>query len=72
MKKEVKDLKNKTIKELIGEATKMRTELAKLTLSRKSNPGKDINSLAKKKKELARTLAVITEKETLEKVMNSK
>lgn len=66
MKKSTKDLKNKTVKELLTQASSLREEIAKLTLSIKSTPPKDTNVLFKKKRELAVLLTVITEKKELE------
>ena len=68
MKKNIKELKNKTAKELSEEIKKQRVELAKLNLGQKSNPAKDTNALAKKKKQLARMLTIETEKNQLEKI----
>ncbi|OGK52323.1 50S ribosomal protein L29 [Candidatus Roizmanbacteria bacterium RIFCSPLOWO2_01_FULL_44_13] len=68
MKKTVRELKNKTAKELFQEINKMRVELAKLTITQKSNPAKDRNTVMKKKKQLARMLTALTEKNQLEKI----
>lgn len=68
MRKDVKELKNKTVKELSQEINTARRELAKLNLTRKSNPAKDSNTIMKKKKQLARMLTAFTEKNQLEKI----
>ena len=62
MKKAIKDLETKTAKELSQAVKQAREELDRLTLTAKSNPGKDTNIIAKKKKELARMLTILTEK----------
>lgn len=68
MKKIVKDLKAKTIKELEKEKVSLIEEIAKLKLSEKAVPQKDKNLLFKKRKQLAVLLTVLTEKKELEKI----
>ncbi|MEK7177602.1 MAG: 50S ribosomal protein L29 [Patescibacteria group bacterium] len=62
MRKITKIYSEKTIKELVKEANLLREEISKLQLSFKSNPPKDSNSLAKKRKQLAVLLTVLSEK----------
>ncbi|MEK7096886.1 MAG: 50S ribosomal protein L29 [Patescibacteria group bacterium] len=62
MRKITKIYSEKTIKELVKEANSLREEISKLQLSFKSNPPKDSNSLAKKRKQLAVLLTVLSEK----------
>lgn len=66
MKKQTKIYKEKTSKELEKMSGQLREEIAKTRLSFKSNPPKDSNSLAKKRKQLAVLLTVLTEKKTVE------
>lgn len=68
MKKIVKDLKAKTIKELEKEKISLIEEIAKLKLSEKAVPQKDKNLFFKKRKQLAVLLTVLTEKKELEKI----
>ena len=62
MRKITKIYNDKTVKELEKEVVMVREEIAKLQLSFKSNPPKDTNSLAKKRKQLAVLLTVLGEK----------
>ena len=62
MRKNTKLYSEKNVKELEKEFIKMREEIAKMQLSFKSNPPKDTNSLAKKRKQLAVLLTVLGEK----------
>lgn len=62
MKKRVKELKEKTIKELENEAKELREEIAKINVESKINPSKDSNFLVKKRKKLAVILTILTEK----------
>lgn len=73
MKKQTKDLKNRTIKDLEKEAGDLRKEITKLKLEVKINPKKDVNLITKKRKRLAVLLTMLTEKEFEEsiKVKNS-
>ncbi|GAB4219030.1 MAG: hypothetical protein Fur009_3070 [Candidatus Microgenomates bacterium] len=66
MKKIVKELKNKSIKELEKERDLLSQEIAKLRLSMKINPPKDTNLLIKKRKQLAVILTILSEKKMLE------
>lgn len=65
MKKITKTYNEKTSKELEKEANLIREEMAKLQLSFKSNPPKDTNILAKKRKQLAVLLTVLSEKKEI-------
>lgn len=67
MKKEIEELKTKTVKELTKLAQDLRVKIAKLQLENKVNKPKDTNILTKEKKRLARVLTVLTEKQELEK-----
>lgn len=62
MKKNIKNLREKNIKELNKEIGDLKEEIAKLNLSKKSFPVKDTNLLFKKKKQLAVLLTVLNEK----------
>ena len=58
----IKDIQQKSVKELKVEVVKVRKELSKLVLEQKSNPTKDTNLVGKKRKYLARLLTVLNEK----------
>ncbi|VVA43855.1 50S ribosomal protein L29 [Candidatus Roizmanbacteria bacterium] len=62
MRKNTKIYSEKTVKELEKDLIKLREEIAKLRLSFKSNPAKDTNVLAKKRKQLAVLLTVLSQK----------
>lgn len=62
MRKNTKLYSEKSDKELMKEAGVMREEIAKMQLSFKSNPPKDTNTLAKKRKQLAVLLTVLSGK----------
>ena len=66
MKKLVKDLKDKTIKELVKREDALRQEIGKLTLEFKVNLPKNTNQIFRKRKELAVVLTLIKEKKDLE------
>lgn len=72
MKKQTKDLQSKTIKELEKMSISLREEIAKLLLNRKVNPGKDVNNLFKKRKQLAVLLTVLSQKKDIEMLQNIK
>lgn len=72
MKKEVKELKQKNIKEIRKEVESLRREIAQLKLEQKINPPKDTNLLKKKRKKLAVLLTVLKEKEDIEKLTKNK
>ncbi|HLC94308.1 MAG TPA: 50S ribosomal protein L29 [Patescibacteria group bacterium] len=61
-KKDMQDLKSKSVEELKAESIALRTEIAKLTIERGINPQKDTNSIMKKRKRLARILTILGEK----------
>ena len=62
MKKNIKNLRDKNIKELNKEISSLNEEIAKLNLSKKSSPVKDTNYLFKKRRQLAILLTVLNEK----------
>ncbi len=68
MKKLTKNLRDKSIKELIKAEQDLRKTIGKMMLEGKTNPPKDTNSLFKKRKELAATLTILAEKKELEKI----
>jgi ribosomal protein L29 len=72
MKKEVEELKQKTIKEIRKEIEKVRQEIAQLKLEQKINPPKDTNILRKKRKKLAVLLTILKEKEDIENLSKNK
>lgn len=68
MKKNIKNLREKNLKELNKEIENLREEITKLNLSKKSAPSKDTNLLFKKKKKLAVLLTVFNEKKAVAEV----
>jgi ribosomal protein L29 len=66
MKKIIKELQNKSVKDLKSEIEKLSEEIAKLTLENKVNPAKDSNIVFKKRKKMAQLLTVLKEKEEVE------
>lgn len=62
MRKISSELKQKPSKELDKEAATLRSEITKLFLERKVNPGKNTNVISIKKKKLAQILTFISEK----------
>jgi len=65
MKKNIKNLREKNIKELNKEIDNLKEEIAKLNLSKKSSPVKDTNLLFKKRKQLAVLLTILNEKKAV-------
>jgi len=65
MKKNIKNLREKDIKELNKEIEILKEEIAKLNLSKKSSPVKDTNLLFKKRKQLAILLTILNEKKAV-------
>ncbi len=72
MKKTVKELRDKTIKELEKEQASLREDIAKSKLSFVVNPQKDTNALSKKKKRLAVILTLMNEKKMIESLKTVK
>jgi ribosomal protein L29 len=68
MKKQTKDMQEKTIKELEKNVQTIREEIAKLKLEVRIKPQKDTNIIMKKRREIARMLTLINEKRILEVV----
>lgn len=68
MKKLTKELKSKSLVELEKEVNILREEIAKSKLESKVKEQKNTNLIKKKKKKLAVTLTVITEKKEIEKL----
>jgi len=68
MKKNIDQLRKKSIKELTSDSESLRLEIIKLKMGEKSNPTKDSNLLTKKRKTLARILTIISEKSEEKKV----
>lgn len=63
MKKEQKkELRAKTIDELIKELRDMRSEVAKLKIDMKTGKAENTNALYRKKKDIARVLTYLSEK----------
>jgi len=68
MKKQYKELKDKSVKELENESRVLREEIAKGRLDLKVNPPKDVNIILKKRKKLAIILTVIGQKKEYENI----
>jgi len=68
MKKFLKTIREKTIKEIEKEIRKQREVIAKLKLEIKVNPPKDTNLLKKERKKLAQLLTVLKEKKDEEAI----
>lgn len=62
MKKITKSYIDKSTEELASEADKIKVEIAKLQVEKKTNPQKDTNTLFKKKKSLAVLLTIMSQK----------
>ena len=65
--KDIKEIRQKTVKELGKETEDLINEISKLKLEIKVNPPKDSNVFMKKKKRLAVVLTVLAEKKTDDK-----
>lgn len=62
-KRDLQDLKTKTKEALLSQAKEIRTDLARITVEANAGRLKDVELPAKKKRDLARILTVIREKE---------
>lgn len=62
--KGIKEIRQKTVKELEKDSRDLITEISKLRLEIKANPPKDSNTYMKKRKKLAVILTVLEEKKT--------
>ena len=69
MKKEQKkELRSKTVDELIKELRDMRAEVAKLNIEMKTGKATNFNTLYRKKKDIARVLTYLNEKKEVAEV----
>lgn len=66
MKKLVKEMSTKSMKELEKKVQENQLDIAKLQLEAKTNPQKDTNLLFKKRKQVAVFLTLINEKQAAE------
>ncbi len=57
-----KELRTKTVDELIHELRGMRAEVSKLALDMKTGKAENMNALYRKKKDIARVLTFLSEK----------
>ncbi len=62
MRKSVKDIHSKTIKELEKDIIALHRDIAKTTLDISVQPVKDTNVIKKKRHELAKTLTILNSK----------
>ena len=68
MKKEIKDLQSKSVKDMNDEVKRLREEIATFSMKAIVNPSKDSNIIPKKRKRLAVLLTIITKKQQEEAV----
>lgn len=62
MKKHVKEIQGKSMKDLEQDIKVVRTEIANMIMQKKVNPQKDTNAIVKKRKHLAVLLTIHREK----------
>lgn len=67
MKKIIKDLRPKNLKELDKEIAKVKEEMTKLTIEQRVSPTKDTNQVYKMRRRLAVMLTLAQEKRELDK-----
>ncbi len=72
MRKQAKEFKEKTVKELEKQLILLNEELSKFRLTEKAAPAKDSNLQAKKRKQLAVLLTVLNEKKEVENLQAKK
>lgn len=68
--KDIKDLHTKTMEELSGMYKAAREELLELNLSKSQNKLKNLRSIFLKKKDIARVLTILKEKESKDEKNN--
>jgi ribosomal protein L29 len=62
MRKSIKDIEGKTVKELEKEVVLLHQEITKTTLEMSAQPVKDTNIIKKKRHQMARMLTVLNRK----------
>lgn len=62
MKKHIKEIQGKSIKDVEQDIKAVRTEIANMIMQKKVNPQKDTNAIVKKRKQLAVLLTIHREK----------
>lgn len=67
-KNDLMQIKNLNIKELQSKVRTLKTEIANAVLDKNMKKLKDVKVISKKRKDLARSLTVIRQKELLEKL----
>ena len=67
-KNEFSQVKGLSVKELIDKTKQIKKEIADLTLDKNMNKLKNLKTISKKRKDLARVLTVIKQKALLEKL----
>jgi ribosomal protein L29 len=72
MKKYIKDIRKKTIKEIEKEIVNLKKDIVKSNIEWKINKPKDTNLISNKKKKLAVLMTVLYEMKELEKIRKSK
>lgn len=64
--KKIDNIKSKSVVELDHDIVALRNEIEKYKMEKKTNPAKDTNSIAKKKRSLARLLTILNEKKIVD------
>lgn len=65
---DIANIKNMDLKSIFATAKQMRLEIADLMIDKNMNKLKDLKSIDKKRKDLARTLTIFNQKKVLEKL----
>jgi ribosomal protein L29 len=65
---DIASIKNMDTKSIFATAKQMRVAIADLMLDKNMNKLKDLKSIDKKRKELAKTLTILNQKKVLEKL----
>lgn len=71
-KQQLNDLKNKSIKDLKAQVKNMKKEIANLTLDLKLGKLKNLRAISTKKRDIAQTLTLVSQKLIVEKAAKDK
>jgi ribosomal protein L29 len=69
---DITNIKNMDTKSVFATAKQMRLDIADLMIDKNMNKLKDLKSIDKKRKDLARTLTILNQKKALEKFESGK
>lgn len=69
---DITNIKNMDTKSIFATAKQMRLDIADLMIDKNMNKLKDLKSIDKKRKNLARTLTILNQKKALEKFESGK